>query len=40
MVDSLGQADASHFIENWRAMVVVTNKGEMQQGYCRERRPD
>ena len=39
MVDLLGQADADHFVENWRAMVVVIDKGEMRQGYCRGRRP-
>lgn len=39
MVELLGQADADHFVENWRAMVIVIDKGEMQQGYCRGRRP-
>lgn len=39
MVELLGQADADHFVENWRAMVVVIDKGEMRQGYCRGRRP-
>lgn len=39
MVELLGQKDADHFVENWRAMVVVINKGEMRQGYCRGRRP-
>jgi len=39
MVELLGQQDADHFLENWRAMVVVINKGEMRQGYCRGRRP-
>lgn len=39
MVEVLGQADADHFVENWRAMVVVIDKGEMLQGYCRGRRP-
>jgi len=40
MVDLLGQKDADHFVENWRAMVVVIDKGEMRQGYCRGRRPN
>ena len=40
MVELLGQSDADHFVENWRAMVVVIDKGEMRQGYCRGRRPD
>jgi ubiquinone/menaquinone biosynthesis C-methylase UbiE len=39
MVELLGQSDADHFVEDWRAMVVVIDKGEMQQGYCRGRRP-
>lgn len=40
MVDFLGQKDADYFVENWRAMVVVCESGEMRQGYCRGRRPD
>ena len=40
MVERLGQVDADHFVENWRAMVIVIDKGEMRQGYCRGRRPD
>lgn len=39
MVELLGQADADHFVENWRAMVVVIDKGEMRQGYSSGRRP-
>ena len=39
MVDLLGKKDADHFVENWRAMLVVCEKGEMRQGYCRGRRP-
>jgi SAM-dependent methyltransferase len=39
LVELLGQEDADHFVENWRAMVVVIDKGEMRQGYCRGRRP-
>jgi len=39
MVQLLGQADADHFVENWRALVLVCEKGEMRQGYCRGRRP-
>ena len=40
MVELLGQSDADHFVENWRAIVVVIDKGEMRQGYCRGRRPE
>ena len=39
MVELLGQESADYFVENWRAMVVVCDKGEMRQGYCRGRRP-
>jgi phosphoethanolamine N-methyltransferase len=39
LVESLGRADADHFVENWRAMVVVIDKGEMRQAYCRGRKP-
>jgi len=40
LVELLGRKDADHFVENWRAMVVVIDNGEMRQGYCRGRRPD
>lgn len=39
MVRLLGQKDADHFVENWRAMVVVVESGEMRQGYCRGQKP-
>jgi ubiquinone/menaquinone biosynthesis C-methylase UbiE len=39
MVELLGQHDADHFVEDWRAMVIVIDSGEMRQGYCRGRRP-
>lgn len=39
MVELLGQTDADYFVENWRSMVVVIEKGEMRQGYCRGTRP-
>lgn len=39
MVELLGQHDADHFVEDWCAMVVVIESGEMRQGYCRGRRP-
>lgn len=38
MVELLGRQDADHFVENWRAMMVVCESGEMRQGYCRGRR--
>ncbi len=39
MVDAMGREQAEHFVENWRAMAVVCEKGEMRQGYCRGRKP-
>ena len=39
MLGLIGQRDADHFVENWRAMVVVCEKGEMLQVYCRARKP-
>jgi phosphoethanolamine N-methyltransferase len=40
MLELLGQESADHFVEDWRALVVVCEKGEMRQGYCRGRRPE
>lgn len=39
MVRLLGQRDADHFVEDWRAMVVVIDAGDMRQGYCRGMKP-
>lgn len=39
MVELLGREDADYFIEDWRAMTVVIDSGEMRQGYCRGQRP-
>lgn len=39
VVDLVGQEAADHFVENWRATVVVCEKGEMLQVYSRARRP-
>ena len=38
LVDLLGRDEADRYVEDWRAMVVVIDKGEMRQGYCRGRR--
>jgi ubiquinone/menaquinone biosynthesis C-methylase UbiE len=35
MVERLGQADADHFVDDWRALAVVCESGELLQGYCR-----
>ena len=39
MIKLMGQDNTDHFVENWRAMVVVCEKGEMLQAYCRARKP-
>ena len=35
LVEVIGQQDADHFVENWRAMVIVCEKGELTQTYFR-----
>jgi len=35
MVELLGQADADHFVKDWRALAIVCESGELLQGYCR-----
>ena len=39
MIEVLGREQQEHFLEDWRAMVVVCDSGEMRQGYVRARRP-
>ena len=39
MVELLGKKDADHFVEDWHAMAVVCESGELLQGYCRGQRP-
>jgi phosphoethanolamine N-methyltransferase len=39
LVELVGKQAADHAVENWRAMVVVCEKGEMLQVYSRARRP-
>lgn len=40
MVESLGPEGADHFIEDWRSMVVVLDKGELRPGRYRARKPE
>lgn len=35
VVELIGQESADHFVENWRAMMVVCDKGELKQVYLR-----
>lgn len=38
LLEQIGREQADHFVENWRAMLVVSEKGEMRQGYLRARK--
>jgi len=40
MVELLGKQEADHFVENWRSMKVVCEKGDVFQGYYRARKAD
>ena len=39
MVELLGATGAEHFIEDWRSMTVVLDKGELRPGRYRARKP-
>lgn len=39
MVELIGRDEADHFVENWRAMLVVCESGELRQGYVRGTKP-
>ena len=39
MAELMGQKDADHFVENWRALEVVCMKGDLLQAYQRARKP-
>lgn len=39
LVDLLGQAESDHYIEVWRAMCVVLDKGELRPGHVGARKP-
>ena len=38
VVELIGQESADYFVENWRAMMVVCEKSEMQQVYLRAKK--
>ena len=38
MVELIGEQQADHFTEDWRALTVVCERGEMLQVYCRGRK--
>jgi ubiquinone/menaquinone biosynthesis C-methylase UbiE len=39
MTKLLGKEQAAHFVENWRAMTVVLDNGELRPGRYRARKP-
>ncbi len=39
MIELLGREQQEHFLENWRAMVVVLDRGELRPGFYRARKP-
>ncbi len=39
MVEALGREAQEHFLENWRAMQIVLDKGELRPGFYRARTP-
>lgn len=39
MVELLGQEKADHYIEDWRSLLVVLDKGEMRPGRYKARKP-
>jgi phosphoethanolamine N-methyltransferase len=39
MLKLLGRKDADHFVEDWRSMVVVFEKGELTLTFCRSEKP-
>jgi hypothetical protein len=39
MGELLGAEKQAHFIENWRVMLMVLDKGELRPGFYRARKP-
>jgi len=39
LLKAIGKKDAEHFVKDWLAMVVVCEKGELTQTYCRAHKP-
>ncbi|MGD9744252.1 MAG: class I SAM-dependent methyltransferase [Dongiaceae bacterium] len=39
MIELLGAEQAAHFVENWRAMTVVLDRGDLNPGRYRARKP-
>ena len=39
VIELIGQESADHFVESWRVMMVICEKGEMKQVYIRAKKP-
>jgi phosphoethanolamine N-methyltransferase len=39
MIDRVGAAKAEHFIENWRQLVVVLERGDLRPGHMKATKP-
>ena len=39
MIELLGPEKQAHFEENWRAMIVILDTGELRPGHIRARKP-
>jgi SAM-dependent methyltransferase len=39
VVELIGQESADHFVESWRVMMIICEKGEMKQVYIRAKKP-
>ena len=39
VVELIGQESANHFVESWRVMMIICEKGEMKQVYIRAKKP-
>ncbi len=39
VVKAIGKKTADHFVEDWRMLVVICDKGELLQVYCRGQKP-
>jgi hypothetical protein len=39
LLDALGPEDLEHWLEDWRTVIVLFDKGELRQGHARGRKP-
>jgi hypothetical protein len=38
-LELIGKEETDHRVENWRAMVVISEKGDLRQVYTRGQKP-